>query len=289
MKIPTPLEYFLVGAVLLGVAGGITYYVDDQLLQDESSITQNPHSSLPQTYQTADGNSCNIAVIDLTGQLWTSKGNADAQTATDNSANISAEEILGDLEQAKDDDSIKGVVLQIDSTGGSGTGGEMIANALKRLGKPSVALIQGDGDSAAYLAATGANIIIASPFSFVADIGATASYIDQSENDEENGKQFVQIAAGKYKDVGNADAPITSAGQAYLQVLVNNNYQAFVKEVAQNRSMSLVTVQNLANGDALTGDMAMGTGLIDKLGDANTTEQWFATKLGKGSDPVLCD
>jgi protease-4 len=228
-------------------------------------------------------------VIDLTGQLWASKADADAQTATDNSDNISAEEILGDLEQAKDDDSIKGVVLKVDSPGGSPTGGEMIANALKRLNKPSIALILNSGDSAAYLASTGANEIIASPFSDVADIGVTSSYVDDSESNTQDGKQFVSVAVGKYKDVGNPDAPVTPADQAYLQSIDNDMYQTFVKEVAENRSMSVAAVQALANGDSLTGSLAMGTGLIDKLGDENTAQEWFATKLGKNSDPVLCD
>jgi protease-4 len=286
MRLPTSFQYFVVGAVLLVGAGGLTYYVGNKLLQDASNISQ---ETPLQTYQTADGNDCNIAVIDLTGQLWASKADADAQTATDNSDNISAEEILGDLEQAKDDGSILGVVLRVDSGGGSPVGGELIANALKSLGKPSVALIEDEGDSAAYLASTGANVIIASPFSDVADIGITSSYLDQAGSDSQSGEKFIAVAAGQYKDVGNPDAPVTPADQAYLQGLVNGDYQTFIKEVAQNRSMSVASVQALANGDSLTGAMAMGTGLIDKLGDASTAQQWFTGKLGKGSGPVLCD
>ncbi len=283
-KVPTSLQYLLVGATLLVCAGGITYYVGNKLLERANDI---PQAILP--YQTSDGYACNIAVIPLTGELWASKANADAQTAADSSANISAEEILADLEKTRDDNSIKGVVLRIDSPGGSGVGGELIANDLKSLGKPTVAVIEDDGDSAAYLAATGATVIIASPFSDVADIGVTSSYVDQSGSNAQSGKKFVQITAGTYKDAGNPDAPLTAADKTYLQQLVDNDYQTFIKEVSQNRVLPLATVQRLANGNSLTGAMAMGTGLIDKLGNISTAQQWFADKLGNSSDPVLCN
>jgi protease-4 len=284
MHIPRPLQYFFIVLLLLLFAGGIAYYVGNQLLERGNDI---PNEKEP--YQTADGYSCNIAVIPLSGQLWASQSNADAQTATDNSANVSGEEIVAELERAQDDSSIKGVVLQIDSPGGSGVGGEMIANALKRLQKPSAALILGSGDSAAYWAATGANTIIASPASDVADIGVTGSYLDQSGQNAQKGQKFIQIAAGQYKDVGNPDMPITATGQAYLQKLVDAEYQTFTKEVAANRNLPLATVQKLANGNSLNGSMAIGTGLIDQLGDAEMARQWFAMKLGKGSNPILCN
>jgi protease-4 len=286
MRVPRSIQYFLMGIVLLLVLGGVSYYVGGKLLERENILSQ---EEPPYVYETADGYDCNIAVIPLEGQLWASKANADAQTATDESANTSAETVLEDIENAKDTDSIKGVVLRVDSPGGSAVGGEMIANALKNLGKPSAAVILEQGDSAAYLASTGANIIIASPFSDVADIGITGSYLDQSGKDAQEGVKFIQIAAGEYKDVGDPDLALTPTDQTYLQNLVNDEYQTLIKEIAANRALSTNTVQNLANGDSLTGSMAMGTGLIDKLGDATTAQEWFAQELGKNSDPVLCE
>jgi protease-4 len=284
MQIPRHIQYLLIGILLLLCAGGIAYYVGNKLLQRANDI---PYAIEP--YQTADGSYCNIAFIPLTGALWASQADADAQTATDQSDNTSGEAILSELERAKDDSSIQGVVLRVDSPGGSPTGGEMIANALKSLGKPSAAVIMDEGDSAAYLASTGANVIIASPFSDVADIGVTSSYVDTAGSDTQNGDQFVQVAAGKYKDVGNPNMPATAAGTAYLQTLVESDYQVLTTEIAQNRSIPLKEILSLADGNSLTGSMAMGTGLIDKLGDLTTAQQWFAQKLGKGSHPVLCN
>jgi protease-4 len=274
----------IIGSSLLIILGGITYCVGSLLLQRANDI----HQESP-PYRTADGGICNIAVISLTGQLWASRASADAQTTTDNSSNISAEEVLKAIERAKDDNSIYGVVLRVDSGGGSLVGGEAIAETLKGLQKPSVALITGDGDSAAYLASTGANRVIASPFSSVGDIGVTSSYLDQSVEDTMAGKKLIVIAAGQYKDVGTPDMPLTAQDQKYLQSLVDDNYKTFVSEVAKNRNIDPATVQKLANGNPLTGSMAMGTGLIDELGGTAVTKKWLAADLGKGFKPVLCN
>ena len=284
MKFPTSLQFLLVGIVLLAVTGGITYLIGNNLLQDASAI---PNEPLP--YQTADGADCNIAVIPLTGQIFASQANADAQTHIDGSANTSGEAVVTALERAKNDSSIKGVALRVDSPGGSPTGGEMIANALKALGKPSAAWITDSGDSAAYLASTGATTIIASSFSDVADIGVTGSYLDQSGSNTQNGSKFQQISAGTYKDVGNPNAPLTPAGKAYLQKNVDDDYQTLIHEIATNRHLSLDAVKALADGSSMTGAMAMGTGLIDALGGQAETQKWFAQKLPRDTVPVLYD
>ncbi len=284
MKFLTSLQLLFVGTVLLAVTGCITYFVGDYLLQRANDI---PYEGLP--YQTATGAYCNIAVIPLTGQLWATQADADAQTQYDSTANSSGEAILASLERAKNDPSIVGIALRVDSPGGSPAGGEMIANALTTLGKPSVAWITGSGDSAAYLASTGATAIIASAFSDVADIGVTGSYLDQSGSNTQSGSKFQQISAGTYKDVGNPNAPLTPAGKAYLQKNVDDEYQTLIKEIAANRHMSPDAVKAFADGRSLTGALAIGTGLIDELGGQTEVQKWFAQKLPHGTDPVLCN
>ncbi len=278
--------YWLVGGgiALIAALAGAVYGIGSALIQKSYDLSQ--EMSLP-AYQMADGYACNVAVIPLVGQLWASKADADAQTNTDQSDNISAEEVLQRIEQAANDDSIKGVVLRVDSPGGSPVGGEMIANALKRLDKPTVAVILDQGDSAAYFAATGASEIIASPLSDVGDIGVTMSYLDQSQQNAQQGLTFEKISAGKYKDVGNPDLPLTQADKAYLQANIDNNYQVLIGEIAQNRHLATSTVLKLANGASLTGQNALGTGLIDALGDDTTAQAWFTKEFGEHA--VLCE
>jgi protease-4 len=274
-----------VGLVLIVAFGIVMYHVGEKLLADSS---YNPASSdgasgyKPQTYQTADGSDCNIAVVPLAGELFTNA--ADAAVG----GGVAADDVLAALEQANGDDSIKGIVLAIDSPGGSPAGGEMIANALKASNKPTVALIREMGDSAAYFAATGADVIIASPMSDVGDIGVTSSFLDYSKQDTTNGQQFVQISSGKYKDAGNPDKALTVEEQRLLQRNVDELYKTLTNEIAQNRNMSTTTVVALADGSSMPGSLAIGKGLIDMLGDATTASDWFEKKFGNGTTATLC-
>lgn len=277
-------KYAGFAAIVIAALGVAAYLVGSALVQKSYDLSQ--QAPLP-PYETSDGYSCNVAVIPLTGQLWTSEADATAQTNTDSSDNTSAEAVLQQIERAADDDAIQGVVLRVDSPGGSPVGGEAIANALKRLDKPSVAVIWDQGDSAAYFASTGANYIIASPLSDVGDIGVTMSYLDQSKQNTQQGLTFEKISAGQYKDVGNPDMALTAAGKAYLQANIDNNYQVLVGEIAQNRHLATSTVEKLADGASLTGQNALGTGLIDALGDSTTAQTWLSKKIGQ--DAMLCE
>ncbi|MBU6214369.1 signal peptide peptidase SppA [Patescibacteria group bacterium] len=274
----------LIGIVSVAVLAGAVYGIGAALIQKSYDLSR--QEELP-PYATSDGYSCNIAVIPVVGQLFSSEANAQAQTNSDNSSSVSAESVLQQIERAAHDDSIKGVLLRVDSPGGSATGGELIANALKRLGKPSAAVIWDQGDSAAYLASTGATKIIASPLSDVADIGVTGSYIDQSRQNKQQGLAFEKISAGEYKDVGNPNMPLTAADRAYLQANVDSMYRVFISEVASNRRMATSAVEKFANGASLTGKNALGTGLIDELGDNSTAQAWFEKEIGR--DATLCE
>jgi protease IV len=281
-----PVARNIIGASVLLICVGIAIFVIHRAASPKETGAPAEQAQSPTT-TAPEG--CNIAVIPMVGQLWASEANAKAQTATDNSSNVSAESVLAQIESAASDDSIKGVVLRIDSPGGSPVGGYLIANALKRLKKPSAAVIWDQGDSGAYLAATGATTIIASPSSDIGDIGVTSSYLNQNAHDAQNGQRFVQIIAGTYKDTGNPDAPLTAAEQALLQKNVNEVYENFTQEVAKNRGMRLDTVLALATGSSFVASFAMDTGLIDALGDSETARAWFEQKLGPGSNPVLCE
>ncbi|MFA6408425.1 MAG: S49 family peptidase, partial [Candidatus Paceibacterota bacterium] len=127
----------------------------------------------------SDG-SCNIAIIPIVGNIIPYAG-ADQ----DGSGNIpppstNPDDTLAALRAAEADPNIRGVLVRIDSSGGSPVAAEVIANGLRHASLPLTALIREVGVSAAYLAATGAKTIIASPFSDIGSIGVTMSYIDNS-------------------------------------------------------------------------------------------------------------
>jgi protease-4 len=230
--------------------------------------------------------SCNVAVAQLYGSVayYPNEGGNDASNTLDQTA---SEDIRQQIETADADPSIKAILLQIDSPGGDPVAGEDIAAALKHATKPTVALIADEGDSAAYWAATGAQTIFAAANSSVGDIGITGSYLDQTKQDEENGLTFVSLTAGKYKDMGNPDTPLTAEEKALEIKDLNAMMQNFISTVAENRNLSVASVTAIANGSSLLGQTAIKDGLIDKIGNIYDVEDYLKGKIGK--NVTLCE
>lgn len=275
MKIQSVNEILKI--VLLGVASltllvgsgiGLLWYYNQQ-----------PHSP-----------SCNVASVKLYGDVvYYPNESSGAGTSASGDGSLdqtAAEDVRQQIESADADPSIKAILLQVDSLGGDPVAGEDIASALKHANKPTVALVGDYGTSAAYWAMTGAQTIFASANSSVGDIGITESYLQQTQQNKQNGLQFVSLTAGQYKDMGNPDAPLTAAEKTLMQRDLNITYQNFIQAVAQNRNLSVASVTALANGSSMLGKMALQNGLIDKIGNIYDVESYLADKVG--GDTVVC-
>jgi len=224
---------------------------------------------------------CNVAGIELHGDVVTyiSPGDLDAdgnkivdQTASEN--------VLYMINEAEKDEKIKAIILEVDSFGGSGVAGEEIAQALKSAKKPTVALIRGAGDSAAYWAATGAGRIFASKNSDVGSIGVTYSYLDAVEQNKKEGLTYNLLSAGKFKDTGDPDKPLSAEEVKLIMRDVNITHQNFIKAVSDNRKIGIEKVTSIADGSTMLGDMALKNGLIDQIGGSAEVKQYLKEKIG---------
>mgnify|MGYP001609231968 FL=1 len=233
------------------------------------------------------GESCNIAVIPLVGEITSSDAGTYSEGDFEDIEMVSADQVIKKLHDAEDDSSIKGVLIRIDSSGGGPTASEMITNTLKRLSIPTVALIREGGASGGYLVATGADTIIASVFSDVGSIGITMSYLENSKKNAKEGLQFVQLSSGKYKDTYNPDKPFTADERVLAERDLAIWKQAFVGQVAANRGMSVEQVEKLADGSTLPGELALQAGLVDSIGDQDSARTWFAKSLGVPEEEVV--
>ncbi len=108
---------------------------------------------------TADYSNCNVLAIDIRNCIATYKPDPDSKNTNNCDVITSSEEVMNVIESAKTDDTIKAVLLAIDSTGGMPVAAEEIADAMKGLGKPSVAWVRGGAVSAAYWIASSADTI----------------------------------------------------------------------------------------------------------------------------------
>jgi signal peptide peptidase SppA len=222
---------------------------------------------------------CNVQDIKLHGQLFTYRNSASDGTGQLSKDVASSEEIVAAINKANSDSSIKAILLEIDSTGGSGVAGWEISQALKHSNKPTVALIRESGDSAAYWAASGAKYIVASANSDVGDIGVTMSYVGNSIKNTQDGLTFYQLSAGKFKDAGNPDKPLTPEEQQLFMRDLKIEYDNFVKDVSVNRSLDVAKVTALADGSSMLGQMAKDNGLIDQVGGIYDVQNYLNQKL----------
>jgi len=243
------------------------------------------------TYEAQQPAACNVADVQLYGALvyYPAENGGSASSATGDGSldQTAAEDVRQEIEAADADPGVKAILLQIDSPGGDPVAGEDVMDALRHASKPTVALVADEGTSAAYLAATGADMIFASANSSLADIGVTQSYIDYASQNTDQGLTWESLTAGQYKDAGNPDAPLTPAEKALFQRDLDITWANLVDWIAANRRLPTSTVAALADGSSMEGAMALQDGLIDKIGSIYDVEDYLAQKTG---GPVtLCE
>ena len=233
--------------------------------------------------------SCNVMRVDIRGCLYTyapatADGVPDPASGCDTIT--SSEEVVWMLGDAANNPSVKAVLLEIDSGGGSPVAAEEIAAALGTLGKPSVAWVRESADSAAYLVASAADTIIAAKSSDIGSIGVTYSYVDNAKQNIEDGLTYNQLTTGKYKDTGTPDRALTTDDRALIERDLNIILEDFIAAVATNRHLPVERVRALADGSTMLGQMALENGLIDQLGTKREVWQKLADDIQ--AEPEVC-
>ena len=236
--------------------------------------------------------SCNVIGLEIRGCVLTYKPDNydDALKLSDDGSCdtiTSSEEIAGYLKEASKDEDIKAVLIEIDSPGGMPVAADEIAEGIKTLGKPSVAWIRGTGASAAYWVASAANTVIASANSDVGSIGVTFSYVDNAQQNAKDGLTYNMLSAGKYKDIGSPDKPLTADERSLIERDLNIIRDNFISEVAANRKLSESKVRALADGSSMLGVAAKNNGLVDIIGTQEAVHDTLKQLLG-GEEPETC-
>ncbi|HBU06947.1 MAG TPA: hypothetical protein DEB09_02595 [Candidatus Magasanikbacteria bacterium] len=225
---------------------------------------------------------CNVLGIELHGDLTTyippTDTDEEGLALIDSTA---SENIVGTLREAENDGNIKAIILEVDSYGGYPVAGEEVAIALKNAKKPTIALIREGGTSAAYMAASGADIIFASKNSDVGGIGVTMSYIDNTQQNLKEGLNYVSLSSGKFKDTGDTNKSLSQEEKNLLMRDVNIIHQNFVKMVSENRDLDIEKVEKLADGSTMLGEMALQNGLIDQIGGMFEVKEYLQEKIGE--------
>jgi len=229
-----------------------------------------------------DTGNCNVTGIELHGELTT----YIYPENLDESGNLlydqsSSDNIVYSINEAEKNESIKAIVLEVDSYGGSPVAAEEIANALKNAEKPTVVLIRNAGVSAGYWSVTGADRIFASENSDIGGIGVTMSYLDYVGQNKKEGLTYNQLSSGKFKDTGDPDKPLSAEETNLIMRDINIIYENFIKVVSANRNLDVEKVKQLADGSTILGQMALGEGLIDQTGGMPEVKEYLKNQIGE--------
>jgi protease-4 len=182
---------------------------------------------------------------------------------------------------AKDDD-VRGVLVFIDSPGGSVAGGESLHGAIARVAekKPVVALMGGTAASAGYMVALPAARIFAREATLTGSIGVLLQTGEVADLLSRLGVNAETIVSGPLKDQPSLTHPLSAQGRTVLQGLVMDMYDQFVGMVVAGRHMDAADVRKLADGRAYTGRQALGLGLVDAIGGEPEARLWLAQEKG---------
>ena len=235
-----------------------------------------------------------VAVINIEGTIVCG---ADSKENLFQQANgITSGTIMKQIREAAADDSVKALVLRIDSGGGSATAAEEVGRELLRFKeqtkKPIVATMGNTGASAAYwIAACASDKIYANATTLTGSIGVYMPYMNTEELFKKIGITSDKIKSGPYKDIMSNDRPMTTEEKQILQNIVDELYDQFVYTVSAGRRMETSKVRAIADGRIYTGRQAKNIGLVDELGDYYDALAAAGTlakiKLGKDGLPPV--
>lgn len=228
-----------------------------------------------------------IAVIGLSGVMARNPG--CIEEACMGVTNVMA--VARAIESAQEDESVRAIVLDIDSPGGTVNGTVELANAVSRAAKakPVVAYTGGSMCSAAYWTGSAASKIVAVPTATVGSIGVATVHYDRSGEDEKAGVKRTVLYSGAYKRMASDERPLTDEGRAYVQGMLDDMYAQFVDAVAANRGVDVDTVlSRMADGKVFVGPKALKAGLIDMTGDMQTALA-LAAELADNPTPTQED
>jgi protease-4 len=217
--------------------------------------------------------SSRIAVIDLAGVI------------------VDADKIDAQLRKYGDDDSVKGIILHINSPGGGAAASQEIYHEVVRIRqekhKKIVASVESVGASGAYYIASGCDKIYANDASVVGSIGVIMEWTNYGDLYRWAKLKSVVIHAGELKDAGDPTHDMTPKEAAYFQSLVDNMYGQFIQDVADGRHTSADKIKSLATGQVWTGQQSLPLGLVDKVGGYRVALIDTARSVGIKDEPTV--
>ena len=217
-----------------------------------------------------------IAVVYAEGAIVGGKGSIET---------IGSDRFAEEIRELRKDDSVKAVVLRVNSPGGSATASEVILREilLTKKKKPVIVSMGNVAASGGYWIAAGADYIFAEENTITGSIGVFGLLSNIQEIANEHGVTWDVVTTGKFADIGSNVRPKTEAELAIYQRSVNKTYRLFLNKVARYRDLPLEQVKEIAKGRIWSGKAANKIGLVDRIGGLESAIAYAAEKAELGN------
>ncbi len=193
-----------------------------------------------------------------------------------------AGDILGNLKRFREEESIKAIVVRIDSPGGAVGPAQEIFREIGRTvqSKKVIASMGTVAASGGYYVAAAADGIVANPGTITGSIGVIMGYTNFQQILKKIGLVPVVFKSGEYKDMGSPVRDMSDEEKKILQEFVAKIHRQFVEDVAAGRKLEPEKIGKLADGRIYTGEEAKALGLVDRLGNLNDSIEWAGRLAG---------
>lgn len=190
------------------------------------------------------------------------------------------------LDRVGSSPSVRGVIISINSPGGTTTGSERLFHNIRTLAakKPVVAFVEGTAASGAYIAAIATDHIVARETSIVGSIGVIIQYPDVSALLDKVGVKMEEVKSSPLKAEPSGFKPTSPEAREALQRVINDGFSWFKGLVSDRRNLDPGELTAVADGRVFSGRQGLPLKLVDKLGEEKDAVSWLETekKIAKG-------
>lgn len=207
-----------------------------------------------------------IAVVPIKGVIMTS---SDAGSLLSGGSGTSSRDISEQLYGFLSDSSVKAIVLDINSPGGSPVASEEISKAIDAVSEeiPVYSVVSDTGASGAFWVAMSADKVFASSMSTLGSIGVTSAGLSFENFIEEWNVSYRRLTAGEFKDMGSPFREMTNEESEKFQKVLDEVHSSFISHVADARNLSYEHVLEDSTGEIFLGNYAKSRGYVDEIGN----------------------
>ena len=205
-----------------------------------------------------------IAVIHVAGVINTGRS---GYNSTQGSV-VGSDTVIENLREARNDSTVRAIVLRIDSPGGSAIASDVIWRevVLTRTDTPVIASMSDVAASGGYYIAMPAQAIVAQPATLTGSIGVVAGKFVLAEVFSKLGANIESVSQGRFAEINSPVRAFSPAERAKVQIQLDAVYETFVRKAAEGRAMTREEIHAVAQGRVWTGRQGQQMGLVDELG-----------------------